>query len=299
MKIEWDITHLGPSEEIVKLIQLGADSALEAEGVLLPCAIGVHMVTKQEIKALNQQYRNINKSTDVLSFPMVNYPRGKTAKQTPKALSRNFDDELKAIMLGDLFLCVDHIESQAKEFGHSFAREAAYLCVHGVFHLLGYDHMKEDEKKEMRMMEEKALGLMGQGRENPESPVSDEQLLALARQAMEKSYAPYSGYPVGASLLSTDGRVFLGCNVENASFGLSNCGERTAVFKAISEGCTEFEAIAIASKKSAPWPCGACRQVLNEFAPNIRVLVTWGEGEVAQSTLKELLPHGFGPKDLI
>ena len=147
-------------------------------------------------------------------------------------------------------------------------------------------------------MEEKALGLAGVAREGVPALPEDHQLLALAREAMVQSYSPYSRFKVGACLLSTDGRLFQGCNVENASFGLTNCAERTAVFKAVSEGVKEFVAIAIAAERSAPWPCGACRQVLNEFAPGIRVLVTWGDGQVAQSTLDALLPHGFGPKDL-
>ena len=114
---------------------------------------------------------------------------------------------------------------------------------------------------------------------------------------MERSYSPYSGYAVGAALLCADGRIFQGCNIENASFGLTNCAERTAMFKAISEGAEEFTAIAIAASGSAPWPCGACRQVLNEFAPGIRVLVTW-DGNTDEASLDQLLPHGFGPKSL-
>ena len=141
-------------------------------------------------------------------------------------------------------------------------------------------------------MEEKALGMAGIAR------VTDEELIRLAQNAMQFSYSPYSHYPVGAALLCADGRVFQGCNIENASFGLTNCAERTAMFKAVSEGATEFTAIAIAATVSAPWPCGACRQVLNEFAPGIRVLVVWDGGEDEMS-LNELLPHGFGPKDLV
>ena len=147
-------------------------------------------------------------------------------------------------------------------------------------------------------MAEKALNIIGQGQTETGAQITDDQLLALARQAMERSYSPYSNYPVGAALLCEDGRVFQGCNIENASFGLSNCGERTAIFKAVSEGATNFIAIAISAINSAPWPCGACRQVLNEFAPNIRVVVTWGENQVEEANLSKLLPHGFGPKDL-
>ena len=115
---------------------------------------------------------------------------------------------------------------------------------------------------------------------------------------MKRSYSIYSHYPVGAALHCTDGRIFQGCNIENASFGLTNCAERTAVFKAVSEGAMSFDTIAIASTVSAPWPCGACRQVLNEFAPGIRVLVTWGDGQKDEMLLKDLLPHGFGPESL-
>ena len=145
-------------------------------------------------------------------------------------------------------------------------------------------------------MEEKILSAIGMERDGQGS-VSDETLLALAVSARERSYSPYSGYAVGAALLCADGRIFQGCNIENASFGLTNCAERTAMFKAISEGATEFLTIAISAENSAPWPCGACRQVLNEFAPGIRVLVTW-DGHVDEAMLSELLPHGFGPKSL-
>ena len=145
-------------------------------------------------------------------------------------------------------------------------------------------------------MEEKILNAVGMSRDEQQQ-ISDETLLALAVSARERSYSPYSGYAVGAALLSADGRVFQGCNIESASFGLTNCAERTALFSAISEGAEEFTTIAIAASGSAPWPCGACRQVLNEFAPEIRVIVTW-DGHVEEMPLSGLLPHGFGPKSL-
>ena len=128
--------------------------------------------------------------------------------------------------------------------------------------------------------------------------MSGEELLQYAHAARENAYAPYSRFAVGAALLCADGRVYQGCNIENASFGLTNCAERTALFKAVSEGEREFTAIAIAAEGSAPWPCGACRQALHEFAPDIRVLVTWGDAQRGEALLPELLPKGFGPKDL-
>ena len=127
--------------------------------------------------------------------------------------------------------------------------------------------------------------------------MTDEKLMELARQARENAYAPYSHYRVGAALLAEDGTVYTGCNIENAAFGNTMCAERTALFKAVSEGVREFTAIAIASRGSAPFPCGACRQSLNEFAPDLRVLVTW-DGNVRETTLRALLPEGFGPASL-
>jgi cytidine deaminase len=111
---------------------------------------------------------------------------------------------------------------------------------------------------------------------------------------MTRSYSPYSHYPVGAALAAKDGRIFTGCNIENASFGATICAERTAMVKAVSEGAREFEAIAIATKDTPGWPCGICRQFMSEFAPDLRVIVTWGDGaHTEESTLGVILPHQF------
>ena len=295
MKLLWQIdTQVEPAW--LSLMQTAADCALLTEGVSRPCAVSIRLCGDEEIHEINRDYRGVDRATDVLSFPTVNYPAGVTAGAADKLLRREYDDETDACMLGDLILSVPHVLAQAAEYGHSPEREAAYLIVHGLCHLMGYDHIEEDDKRRMRAMEEKILSAIGQTREGTAS-VNDETLLALARKAMERSYSPYSHYAVGAALLCADGRVFQGCNIENASFGLTNCAERTAMFKAISEGAQEFTTIAIAASGSAPWPCGACRQVLNEFAPGIRVIVTW-DGNVDEMSLDQLLPHGFGPKSL-
>lgn len=295
MNLLWNIdTQIDPG--LLTLMQTAADCALTMEGVKRPCAASVRLCDDEAIHAINRDYRGVDRATDVLSFPMVSYPAGVTAGQADRLLRQALDDELNACMLGDLIISVPHVLAQAEEYGHSPQREAAYLLVHGICHLMGYDHMEDEEKRRMRAMEEKILSAVGLEREG-ESTISDATLLALAVAARQRSYSPYSGYAVGAALLAADGRVFQGCNVENASFGLTNCAERTALFKAVSEGAREFTAIAIAAEKSAPWPCGACRQALNEFAPDIRVLVTW-DGQVEEAPLSQLLPHGFGPKEL-
>ncbi len=295
MKLLWQIdTEVAPSW--LSLMQTAADCALLTEGVKRDCAVSIRLCDDEAIHEINREYRGVDRPTDVLSFPTVNYPAGLTAGQADQHLRRELDDELNACMLGDLILSVPHVLAQAEEYGHSPERECAYLLVHGLCHLMGYDHIEEDDKRRMRAMEEKILTAIGQTRDG-EGAVTDATLRALAREAMKRSYSPYSHYPVGAALLCADGRIFQGCNIENASFGLTNCAERTAMFKAISEGAAEFTAIAIAATISESWPCGACRQVLNEFAPGIRVLITWDGGE-DELNLNDLLPKGFGPKSL-
>ena len=295
MMIEWEQRI---SAQPTAPFALVAECCQLAEGIAQP--LGVHLVLTddEDIHQINAEYRGIDRATDVLSFPSVNYPKGKTAKDCEKRLRAEYDPETRACMLGDIIISWEHAVAQAAEYGHSVNRELCYLFAHGLFHLMGYDHMEPEEQKEMRAMEEKALQMAGISRDDNASPVGDEELLKLAQVAMKNSYSPYSKYAVGAALLCKNGRVYLGCNIENASFGLTNCGERTAIFKAVSEGEREFEAVAIASNGSMPYPCGACRQVLNEFAPELRVLVINGEGKVDKTTLRSLLPHGFGPKDL-
>ena len=129
--------------------------------------------------------------------------------------------------------------------------------------------------------------------------MTDEKLVALAKEAMQHAYAPYSRFQVGAALLAKDGRVFTGCNVENASYGATNCAERTAVFKAVSEGCREFDAIAIvASSGEHIPPCGICRQVLAEFMPDGKVILDSHEKGMVTYLVRELLPLQFGAEDI-
>ena len=133
------------------------------------------------------------------------------------------------------------------------------------------------------------------------SSVNKEQLLAQSKIARENAYVPYSKFPVGAALLSEDGTVFHGCNVENASYGLTNCAERTAIFKAVSQGVKTFKAIAIVADTEGPCaPCGACRQVIAEFCDgDMPVYLTNLKGDVLETTVEKLLPGAFTPKDLI
>lgn len=132
--------------------------------------------------------------------------------------------------------------------------------------------------------------------------MDNKELCSIAIEAMKKSYSPYSGYKVGAALLCENGKVFTGCNIENAAYSPTVCAERTAIFKAVSEGEREFEMIAVAGGKdgiisgSFP-PCGVCRQVMAEFCKaDFKILVVTGENSYKEYSLKELLPEAFGPE---
>ena len=293
MKLDWN-PDFPVTSELLSLMQVAADRAMQAEGIGFPCAASVRLCNDAAIRALNASHRGLDQATDVLSFPAVSWPKGKTAGQAPHLLRKMYDPESDACFLGDVVISLDHVRAQAREYGHSEAREAAYLLVHSLCHLMGYDHMNEEEKAVMREKEEAILADAGLAREAGDCPIQDKALLALAREAMSRSYSPYSRYPVGAALHATDGRVFLGCNIENASFGATICAERTAMVKAVSEGARSFDVIAIATRDTPGWPCGICRQFMSEFAPNLRVLVTWGDGShVEESTLGKILPHQF------
>lgn len=124
------------------------------------------------------------------------------------------------------------------------------------------------------------------------------KLIAQAIDASQQAYAPYSNYPVGAALRATDGTVFKGCNVENAAYPATICGERTALVKAVSEGYRTFDVIVVATRNAGS-PCGICRQMLYEFAPDLHIVLVDFDGNITQEmALKDLLPLGFGPNDL-
>lgn len=128
--------------------------------------------------------------------------------------------------------------------------------------------------------------------------MDNETLIDYAKKAMGNAYAPYSGFSVGAALLSVDGEVFTGCNVENASFGATICAERCAVMKAVSEGCTSFLKIAIVSSSNdLTYPCGICRQFLSEFMEDGIIILCDKNGEIKQYQLEDLIPYSFNLRE--
>ncbi len=127
-----------------------------------------------------------------------------------------------------------------------------------------------------------------------------EELINEAKKARELAYVPYSKFKVGAAILTKDGKVYHGCNIENAAYSVTNCAERTALFKAVSEGDKEFAAIAVVADTERPVPpCGACRQVISELCGrDTKVFLSNLKGDVQEITIDELLPGAFTPEDL-
>lgn len=246
--------------------------------------VTILLTTEEEIRSMNAQFRNIDRVTDVLTFPAW---EGDSLIVPPDGY------------LGDIAICIQRAIEQAERFGHSFEREVSFLTIHGCLHLLGYDHMNPDDEKLMRRKQKEVLEKLGLSVGMFTAEERD-YMVDRAFEAMRFSYAPYSGFNVGACLKTADGAYYTGCNIENAAFSPTNCAERTALFKAVSEGVRQFSAIAVVcSGDDAAFPCGVCRQALAEFCdPDFRIVCANKDREISECTLGDLLPHSFGRKDL-
>ncbi len=295
MAIELYIETEGAPEGLQKLFRDVTDACFRAEGIE-GALFTIRIVDDAEIQRLNRVTRGVDRPTDVLSYPTVQYPEGRTAKESLRLVKREYDPGAGMAYLGDCVISLPRARAQAAEYGHSLERELGYLVAHAAFHLMGYDHMDDADKARMREMEKCVMREIRLWRDEE---TSNERLFELAVEAMEKAYAPYSNFKVGACILTGDGRTFQGCNFENSSYGATICAERCAAGHAIVNGARKFKAIAIVGSAAVAWPCGICRQVLSEFGgPDMRVLVGENGKGFTVRTLSQLLPESFGPKDL-
>ncbi|NLL81554.1 MAG: cytidine deaminase [Tissierellia bacterium] len=128
--------------------------------------------------------------------------------------------------------------------------------------------------------------------------MDNKELIRKALEAKEDAYVPYSSYHVGAALITQDNEVYTGCNIEIASYSPTICAERTAIFKAVSEGHHKIKTIAIVGDTPFTYPCGVCRQVIREFGKDAKIIIANNEDDYREYSLDELLPHSFGPEDL-
>lgn len=163
LEIEDECGLLAPDAQA--LLQQCADAAAQAEGIRVPLSVYIQIADDEAIRSINRQQRGKDAATDVLSFPSVNYPQGRTAGVCEALLLREYDPDTDACGLGDIVISMDHVRAQAAQYGHSEQRETGYLLTHGLFHLMGYDHMTDADKPVMRAMEERALALVGLQRE--------------------------------------------------------------------------------------------------------------------------------------
>lgn len=291
MPIELLETVEGAPSRLAEQLNGVLAACLAQEGVRGDVSVSGRLVDDAAIRALNREFRGVDRETDVLSFPAIAYESGKTFATTRRRTAR--DPETNLPYLGDFALSLPRAQAQADAYGHSLARELGYLTAHSLLHLMGYDHETEAEKRAMRQKEEAILTACQLARPDDEALQS---LYEAACAMLVRAYAPYSQFRVGACLLSADGRSFTGCNIENASFGTTICAERVALAKAVSEGARRFTAIAVVGEHQPAWPCGICRQALYEFAPDMIVLCGSRDGGSFELTdLAALLPHGFGP----
>lgn len=281
------------------LLEKVALACAKEEGMEIPVYAALRIIGDEEIHAVNLETRGVDRPTDVLSFPTVSYPAGTTARANQKRVRREYDPEAHASFLGDILISLPRAREQAEEYGHSLRRELCYLTAHAMFHLMGYDHMNDEEKARMRAMEEQSLRFLAPRDCGEEDEMTDEKLYAIAEGMLEKAYCPYSKCQVGAALLCEDGSVVTGVNVENASYGATICAERSAVFAAVSQGKRRFVKVAVAGSSWAAWPCGMCLQVLAEFAlPGFEVIAGEKGKGFAKRPLRELLPMTIGPQEM-
>lgn len=241
----------------------------------------VNIVNNEQIHLINKQYRGVDRPTDVISFAFLDDE------------NELIPEDGSPISLGEIIVSYEKAEQQAKEYNHSLKREMSFLFVHGLLHLLGYDHMEKDDEIVMFNLQDEILGGL---------KMEPKELIVKAQEARKLSYSPYSHFAVGAALLCKDGTVFVGANVENSSYPLCMCAERNALYNAYMHGKKkdDFVAMALSADTDEPCsPCGACRQVLSEIFPKkAPIYMSNLRGDVQETTIDELLPYAFSEEDL-
>ena len=287
---------------LVHFLSIVGETCALSEGIGSQNQAGLLLTDDAGMAEMNRVHRGVDSPTDVLSFPGVSYPNG-TAKDHPERLRREWDADTGCVHLGDIAISYERAKAQAERYGHSFLREIGFLFAHGMLHLMGYDHQNERKRAAMRAKEEEIMKKAGIVRE---LSAEDQKMVDLAWEALQNAYTPYSEYLVGACVQDSEGRLYKGCNVENASYGLTICAERNAITTAVTEGMKEIKAIAIVSENrkrtdqkadafDLPSPCGACRQFMREFANDMKIILACREGAMI-TRLSALLPNSFGPE---
>ena len=285
--MELDFTSIKKEYEVYEKVYLDLlEQTLLTLKIKCSPIVSTSLIDDIAIHSINREYRHVDRPTDVISFAFLDGDSNRAKLLRSKS----------EVVLGDIYISIDRASAQAKEYGHSEKREFQFLFVHGLLHLLGYDHMKIEDEHIMFPLQEKIL------KSYEENQMKKEELIKKAMEARKLSHSPYSHFAVGAAVLCKDGQVFLGSNVENASYPLSMCAERNALYNAIMHGKKkeDFEMFALVADTDEPCsPCGACRQVISELYPSdAPILMANLKGKVKETNAKELLPFAFDASDL-
>ncbi len=280
--MELDFSNNGPQsfDSYEQIFNDLAQKVFSHLNVSVNYVIDITIVNNNSIQEINREYRDKDYPTDVISFAF-------------------FDDENEIVSsdlpnsLGQIIISFEKAEEQAKLYKHSLNREMSFLFVHGLLHLLGYDHMKKDDELIMFSIQNEILG---------GNKMTKEELVAKAIEARELAYVPYSHFKVGAVIMTKDGRLFLGANIENSSYPCCMCAERNAIYNAYLHGVkkNDIAALALSADTDGPCsPCGACRQVLSELMPtDAPIYMSNLKGLIKETTIAELLPYAFSEDDL-
>lgn len=285
--MELDFTSIKKEYEVYENDYLGLlEQTLVTLKLKCSPIVSVSLIDDNAIHEINREYRHIDRPTDVISFAFLDNDPNREKLLKSKS----------EVVLGDIYISIDRAAAQSKEYGHSERRELLFLFIHGLLHLLGYDHMTLEDEHIMFPLQEKIL------KSYEERKMKKEELIKKAMEARKLSHSPYSKFAVGAAILCKDGQVFLGSNVENASYPLSMCAERNALYNALMHGekKEDFEMFALVADTDEPCsPCGACRQVISELYPaNAPIYMANLKGKVKETNAKELLPFAFDASDL-
>lgn len=264
------------------LFRLVFDHVLDSLGKEGDYEVSLSLVGKKEQRELNKTYRNIDRETDVLTF----------------AYEETDQEELPITDLGSITICPEVARKQAKSFRHPYERELAFLFIHGLLHIFGYDHQTPRESERMFSLQNEILNSL------PYDFVTDQKLLLKELlKAQERAIVPYSHFRVGAVVVTRDGKYIPGFNIENSSYPATCCAERVALYSAYSQGYTKEEIVAlgcITDSKSVGTCCGVCRQVMSELM-NLHAPVYIYSGDTKKklfTTVEGLLPYPFTKEDM-
>ncbi len=245
--------------------------------------VSLSLVSDKEQRRLNKEYRGIDRTTDVLSF----------------AYHESEDCPMPIDDIGSITISSSVAARQAKEFHHPVEREFAFLFIHGLLHLFGYDHQNEDEANEMFELQNHILNTL-----DHDFYTDIRVLKRKLKEAQENAVATYSGFHVGACVVLKDGNYITGFNIENSGYTATVCAERVALFTAYSLGYRKDDIAAlgcVTESENVGTPCGVCRQVMSELMyPYCKVYIFSNDmTKHLYTTVEELLPYAFTSKDLL